>query len=268
MRRELRKLYWIASTQFGVDPRRLLNSLRGIGPYISDLRGFRRGYRGTLDLMPCLHDRLEEGGATSSEYFWQDLLVARWIHEASPRKHVDVGSRVDGFVAHVASFRELEVLDVRPITARIPGVRFRQADLLSPASIGSLAPDASGYCDSLSCLHVLEHLGLGRYGDPIDPEGHRRGLAHLAQLLQPGGILYLSTPVGRERVEFNANRVFDPSALLREAELQGLHLVKLVSWSESDGITEVERDSIASSIGRWRHEHYRLAIMQFVKARG
>jgi hypothetical protein len=33
-----------------------------------------------------------------------------------------------------------------------------------------------GYCDSLSCLHALEHFGLGRYGDPIDPRGHEKGI--------------------------------------------------------------------------------------------
>ena len=79
--------------------------------------------------MPCLQDRYEEAGKINSEYFWQDLLVARWIFEAKPDKHVDIGSRLDGFVAHVASFREIEVFDVRPITTQVPGVIFRQADL-------------------------------------------------------------------------------------------------------------------------------------------
>ena len=75
-----------------------------------------------MKFMPCLHDRYEEGGATKSEYFWQDLLVARAIHAAKPVKHVDIGSRVDGFVAHVASFREIEVFDVQPISTVVPGV--------------------------------------------------------------------------------------------------------------------------------------------------
>ena len=75
-----------------------------------------------MKFMPCLHDRYEEGGATKSEYFWQDLLVARAIHATMPVKHVDIGSRVDGFVAHVASFREIEVFDVRPISTAVPGV--------------------------------------------------------------------------------------------------------------------------------------------------
>jgi SAM-dependent methyltransferase len=266
MRDELRTLYWISSTQFGFDPRRFVRSLRGVIPYLTGLRHFRCGYRGTLNLMPCLHDRFEEGGATSSEYFWQDLIVARWICNANPRKHVDIGSRVDGFVAHVASFRDLEVLDVRPISACIPGVQFRQADLMSAESIESLAPGGIGYCDSLSCLHVLEHLGLGRYGDPIDPDGFRRGLENLARLLQPGGVLYLSTPVGRERVEFNANRVFDPTALVRAAEGSGLRLDKLASCTGQSGVTEVGAETFERAMSEWGRDRYRLAIMQFTKS--
>jgi len=131
-------------SQFGIDPLRLIKAIRGIPAYLRDLHAFRHHHQGSLQLMPCLHDRYEEGGSTKSEYFWQDLLVARWIHEAKPRKHVDVGSRVDGFVAHVASFRELEVLDVRPITTAIPGVSFRQADLMSPDSIAGLTAGEGG----------------------------------------------------------------------------------------------------------------------------
>lgn len=111
MKPMLIKIYWLLSAQLGIDPLRLWRSLRGLPAYARDLRRFRSAYTGSLAWKPCLHDRFEEGGITKSEYFWQDLLVARWINQAAPRKHVDVGSRVDGFVAHVASFREIEVLE-------------------------------------------------------------------------------------------------------------------------------------------------------------
>lgn len=101
--------------------------------------------------MPCLHDRYEEGGATKREYFWQELLVARAIYAAKPVTHVDIGSRVDSIVAHVASFREIEVMDVRPSTTAIPGIGFRQLDLMDSATL-PIAPlgGGGGYCDSLS----------------------------------------------------------------------------------------------------------------------
>lgn len=125
------------------------------------------------------------------------------VFEAKPDKHLDIGSRVDGFVAHVASFREIDVLDVRPITTQIPGVTFKQDDLMKPVE------GMSGYYDSLSCLHALEHFGLGRYGDPIAPTGFENGLANMASLLRNNGVFYLSVPIGIDRVEFNAHRVFE-----------------------------------------------------------
>jgi len=198
----------------------------------------RKGYSGKLTLMPCLHDRYEEGGTTKSEYFWQDLLVARWIYDAKPQRHVDVGSRVDGFVAHVASFREIEVFDVRPIPVKILGVVFKQADMMRSVVSPSIGVEA-GYCDSLSCLHAIEHFGLGRYGDPIEPKGYERGIANMAQLLKSGGRFYLSAPIGLERVEFNANRVFDPRTIIHCAESCGLELQEL---------TVIGRDGIVRQI--------------------
>jgi hypothetical protein len=211
--------------QFGFDPRRFFRSLRGIPSYLVDLRRFSNGYSGKLSLLPCLYDRYEEGGATRTEYFWQDLLVARRIFEVKPKRHVDVGSRVDGFVAHVASFREIEVFDVRPITTCVPGIVFKQADLMRPVD---LTTDKASCCDSLSCLHAIEHFGLGRYGDPVDPSGYELGIANLALMLQFGGTLYLSTPIGSARVEFNAHRVFDPREIIRCAEENGLMLKDLI----------------------------------------
>ena len=134
MKKTLIKLYWLLSSQFGFDPLRLMRSLRALPHYLRDHRAFRSSHVGTMHWMPCLHDRYTEAGVTKSEYFWQDLLVARWIHDAAPLKHVDIGSRVDGFVAHVASFREIEVFDVRPVTTRIPGVVFHQEYDLDSAS--------------------------------------------------------------------------------------------------------------------------------------
>lgn len=211
-------------------------------------------------LMPCLHDRYEEGGTTKSEYFWQDLLVARMIYDAKPKRHIDVGSRVDGFVAHVASFREIEVLDVRPITTKVPGVIFRQADLMRENATRS---NDGGACDSCSCLHAIEHFGLGRYGDPIDPEGYALGIANIAQMLELGGRLYLSTPIGRERVEFNAHRVFDPRTIIRCAELNGLELLELTTIQAGVVVPKIKLDTEVL-IGL-AESSYSLGIFVFIK---
>lgn len=181
IRAVLLRIHWLLSAQLGIDLIKIFCSIRGICRYLADLIYFRKIFTGRLELVPCLHDWHEEGGVTKNEYFWQDLLVARKIFSAKPDKHVDIGSRVDGFVAHVASFREIEVFDIRPISTIIPGVIFRQADLMN------FHESIVDYCDSLSCLHALEHFGLGRYGDPIDPKGHESGVCNMSRMLRSGG---------------------------------------------------------------------------------
>lgn len=260
-RRQLIRLHWLFASQFGLDPQRFMRSLRGLPAYLRGLAEFRKGYAGKMQLVPCLHDRYEEGGATNSEYFWQDLLVARSIHEAKPTKHVDIGSRVDGFVTHVASFREIEVFDVRPISTAVPGVVFRQADLMNPDSLPTTA--GGGYCDSISCLHAIEHFGLGRYGDPINPQGYQRGIANMAQLVQSGGTFYLSTPIGQERVEFNANWVFDPHSIVRCAETNGMTLQKLTVITAADGPKDVAIDD--ATLAELALQCYQLGLFIFTK---
>jgi len=85
----------------------------------------------------------------------------------------------------------------------------------------------AGYCDSLSCLHALEHFGLRRYGDPIDPQGYERALASMAGLLKRGGVFYLSVPIGIDRIEFNANRIFNPRVIVNLSMENSLRLSAL-----------------------------------------
>ena len=213
MKRTLKKAYGYVS-RLGIDPIAGAANLRGVPNFVADLRAFKQANTNVSlwpigDLVPCLKDRFEESGAASGHYFHQDLLVARRIHARAPQVHVDIGSRIDGFVAHVASFRPIEVLDFRALSAVIPNVSFKQCDITAPLPAG-----LEQSCDSLSCLHALEHFGLGRYGDPIDPQGHLVALSNLAAIVKPGGWFYLSVPIGPQRIEFNAHRVFSVAHLL------------------------------------------------------
>jgi SAM-dependent methyltransferase len=249
--------FYILLLQFGIDPRLTLLSFRGIFRYLRDLWNFRTNYAGKIELSPCLHDWYEEGGTAKGEYFWQDLLVARMIFVNNPKKHVDIGSRVDGFVAHVASFREIEVFDIRPISTQVPGVVFKQADLMNPLT------ETKEYCDSLSCLHALEHFGLGRYGDPVDPKGFECGLANMASILKQDGLFYLAVPIGIERVEFNANRVFDPRIIISVAEQNSLKMLELTVIHSDDNFEKVTLDR--EIINALASERYALGIFVFKK---
>jgi hypothetical protein len=196
----------------GFDPRRLASAIPGWSRYVRERAEFRRlmgdgGMKWGREL-PMLAEWNESSGGLGG-YFFQDQTVARWVHEAAPERHVDVGSRIDGFIGSLSVFRKVEVIDIRPQPAEVPNVRFHQLDLMA-----DLPTEWQQCTDSLSCLHTIEHFGLGRYGDPLDPDGHLKGLAQLQLMVKPGGKLYLSTPIGSERIEFNAHRVFAPETLL------------------------------------------------------
>lgn len=214
MKHLLRTIYsWLVS--FGIDPRKTIRSLRGLPGYLRDLRTLKGQMASAVrefplgKPFPCLEDRFTESGSAKGHYFHQDLLVARRIYFNNPSTHVDVGSRVDGFVAHVASFRSVDVIDIRPLSSTIPNIRFIQADMMTPINDNLI-----DYCDSLSCLHALEHFGLGRYGDPVNYDGYILGLNNLHRILKKDGKLYFSVPIGPQRIEFNAHRVFSVGYLL------------------------------------------------------
>ena len=192
-----------------------VQAARRFPKFVTDFHQFKRNLSSlgnswpTEPTFPCLRDANDAGGTASGHYFHQDLHVAQRVFTLKPERHIDVGSRVDGFVAHVASFRAIDVLDIRPIKSNgVSAIRFRQADLMQ------LPEDLQASTDSVSCLHALEHFGLGRYGDPIDPAGYVKGFRSLEAMLKPDGRLHLSLPVGRQRVEFNAHRIFHPSTVL------------------------------------------------------
>jgi hypothetical protein len=194
---------------FGVDVRKLFINIKGIGPYIKDYFKYRKYNKNfPVNFYPILDDKVEQSGTASGHYFHQDLLVAQLIFKNTPEVHVDVGSRVDGFVSNVASFRRVVVMDIRNLDVNIDNIEFMQADMMK------LDKKLHKYCDSLSSLHALEHFGLGRYGDPIDVNGYIKGFNNMATMVKKEGRLYLSVPIGPQRVEFNAHRVFNIKTII------------------------------------------------------
>src|ERR1035437_9050587 len=128
-------LRWIIVTQFGINPKKFLRALVNIPRYIKNRNRFKKTYTGSLKFTPCLTDWYESAGDTESEYFVQDLFVAQEINRNNPVKHIDIGSRIDGFVAHIASFRKIEIFDIRPISSKIFNVDFRQRDIMADDAV-------------------------------------------------------------------------------------------------------------------------------------
>lgn len=190
---------------FGFDYSRF-RSLKFLPRYLFELREFKKQGGKVTQVYPILYDYFSPAGDTKTHYFHQDLLVAQYVFDRDPKNHVDIGSRIDGFVAHLASFRDVTVLDIRP-NPEIghSRIRFEVYDVMNPE------PRWKELADSVSCLNAIEHFGLGRYGDNLNPEGHKLGFQNLVNMLTKTGKLYISFPIGKENtVYFNAHRVFHP----------------------------------------------------------
>jgi hypothetical protein len=236
----------------GFDVRKTLRFLKGYGKFKRGLAELRRQMAGNHDFalgkrLPILGEDQEVSGIASGAYFHQDLLVARKIYEAKPIRHVDVGSRVDGFVAHVAVYRPIEVIDIRRQDAAVKNIIFRQCDMMN------LPAEMEGYCDSLSALHSIEHFGLGRYGDAIDYRGHLRAIDAMHRMLMKGGRLYFSVPIGPQRIEFNAHRVFDVGYLL--GVFQNAFRLQEFSFVDDSGVlvedAPLEESAVKANFGCW-----------------
>ena len=150
-----------------------------------------------------LYPVLGEWTATTTfdrHYVLHTAWAARVVAQNKPSVHIDVSSSLY-FSAIVSAFVRTEFYDYRPAELNLSNLKSQSADLLS-------LPFADQSVASLSCMHVIEHIGLGRYGDPLDPQGDTKAMAQLQRVVAKGGSLLLVVPVGKPRVHFNAHRVY------------------------------------------------------------
>lgn len=204
--------YWFSILMF--DPLEIIRKYQALPHFVRNWRDYRRmngnsSFRIQLrEVWYRAHDRYATAGTAYGHYFFQDLWAAQRLYDVKVNEHVDVGSRMDGFVAHILLFCRVTYVDIRPMAFAWDRFEFRRGSI-------TCMPFSDNSVRSLSCLHVIEHIGLGRYGDPVDPNGYLEAAAELSRVLAPGGRLLLGTPVGRERICFDAHRVFDPESVVR-----------------------------------------------------
>jgi len=226
--------------------KRLMLSTAGIFFYCRDLLQFNkwRHPKFSISLKPVFRDRFLQAGVRGAHYFYQDLHVAQRIAKLNPEKIIDIGSRIDGFCAHVASFREIEIADIRPLQSKITNINFIQLDITGDIN------KYENYADCVSCLHVIEHIGLGRYKDPLSSNGFEIAIQNLIKLCKPGGKLFISTPIGTQRIEFNKQRVFELPILLEqfsELELEQFSYVDDSNTFHSD--VALSENDIETTLG-------------------
>ena len=167
------------------------------------------------DRLPCLDDRTP-GTGFDRHYVYHTAWAMRVLARLRPAGHVDVASSLY-FAALASAVVPVQYYEYRPVDLHLSNLECHGADLLR-------LPFADGSVSSLSCMHVVEHVGLGRYGDPLDPDGDLKAMAELKRVLAPGGDLLFVVPVGRPRVQFNAHRIYSFDQV-RES-FRGLDLVE------------------------------------------
>jgi len=175
------------------------------GQFLADYLQFRKragGSRFSLqwrDRYPCLDERTAVTGF-DRHYLYHPAWAARVLALTKPECHVDISSSLH-FCSLVSAFVPVRFFDFRPASISLSNLESGQADICA-------LPFADGSIRSLSCMHVVEHVGLGRYGDPLDPEGDLKAMGELQRVLAPGGDLLLVVPIGTPRIQYNAHRIY------------------------------------------------------------
>ena len=160
----------------------------------------------TADLFPRIFDKTVTH-EIDPVYFIQGCWCARKVFKASPRSHVDVGSQAL-MVGIISQYTPTTMVDIRPLSLSMPGLSFIKGDITS-------LPFKNNEIDSLSSICVIEHIGLGRYGDPLDQFGTEKAATELSRVLAKNGNLYISVPVDAEsKTYFNAHRAFTRNRVL------------------------------------------------------
>jgi SAM-dependent methyltransferase len=151
------------------------------------------------DRYPCLNDKTAMTGF-DGHYLYHPAWAARILAEIQPQKHVDISS-ILSFSAIVSAFLLVEYYEYRPAILNLNNLETGHADLVN-------LPFENESIESLSCMHVIEHIGLGRYGDKIDPLGDKKAIDEIKRVVAPKGNLLFVVPIGKPKIMFNAHRIY------------------------------------------------------------
>jgi SAM-dependent methyltransferase len=135
-----------------------------------------------------------------SHYTYHPAWAARIIAKNKPEKHIDFSSILN-FSTMLSAFIPVEFYDYRPANIKLNNLIIKKADLLS-------LPFPDNSISSLSCMHTLEHIGLGRYGDTIDPQADLKAVEEIKRVATPNGNLLIVVPIGQPKICFNAHKIY------------------------------------------------------------
>jgi hypothetical protein len=230
----------LRSAHWGIDP--LLKRLIFLYDYCIFTNMLRSGldrlHLSWQDRHMCLNDKTKTTGF-DSHYIYHTAWAARTVASISPVRHVDIGSSLY-FCAMLSAFVPVSYYDYRPASLHLDNLTSAHADLLH-------LPFADASIPSLSCMHTVEHVGLGRYGDTLDPDGDLKAMAELQRVLAAGGSLLFVVPVGRPRVVFNAHRIYSYADVMQGFQELELRQFSLISDEPCTGLIDQADPAIANA---------------------
>ncbi|MDD2733282.1 MAG: DUF268 domain-containing protein [Desulfuromonadaceae bacterium] len=203
------------------------------------------------DFWPILTDNTGQS-QFDSHYTYLNYWALEKIKNSVAPAHIDVGSQI-GFVTLLSLVKPVTFIDIRPLEISMPGLTSKKGSILS-------LPFGNNSVASISSLHVIEHIGLGRYGDPIDPKGTQKAIDELSRVVAPGGDLYVAVPVGVSRTCFNAHRILNPSDIVGKFASNGIELKDFCVVT--DNVEYLIDKNPADFVG----QHYACGMFHFVKS--
>jgi SAM-dependent methyltransferase len=187
------------------------------------------------DAYPCLKDKIQKT-PFDHHYIYHPAWAARVLAQTRPEQHIDISS-ILSFGTIVSAFVPVKFYDYRPAELHLSNFGSDFADLKK-------LPFSDNEIPSLSCMHTIEHIGLGRYGDELDADGDIKAINELKRVLKPGGDLFFVTPVGVPKVEFNAHRIYSYEQIVEYFSPLTINEFSLVP--DSGGLIEKADPSLVS----------------------
>jgi len=188
------------------------------------------------DQYPCLSDNTETTGF-DAHYIYHPAWAARIVKHINPKKHIDISSTLT-FCSILSAFVPVDFYDYRPAHLHLSNLHSKKGDLLH-------LPFPSQSVESLSCMHTIEHIGLGRYGDPLDAQGDLKGIAELKRVVKLGGSLIFVVPIGKPRIRFNAHRIYSYEQVMKYFDGFSLKEFTLLSDDTSKGLKKHAKQKLA-----------------------
>ncbi len=165
-------------------------------------------------------DRLRLEQIYGGYYEHMDYCVWRNIHRVvqshkdtfqgrTPAQGADIGCQNGLYPAMMLhqGVQEVTIFEIRDNVQQVPNVIFTNKDLTYDTSINNMF-------DLVTSASTIEHIGLGRYGDPIDPDGDIKMMNSIHRILRPGGHAIISFPYqpnpnGRGMIVWNHHRIYN-----------------------------------------------------------